>query len=115
MRYASLIFQVPSPSSKVLILRGPPGCGKSATVRALAKEIGMTVQDWVNPTEVVAFEDVAVPRDGGGGWREGDRLAYVSQAKAFKDFLIRARRYGGVVQGERGARKIVRDSSILFF
>lgn len=33
----------------VLLLTGPAGCGKTATVQILAKDLGIQVQEWTNP------------------------------------------------------------------
>ena len=33
----------------ILLLTGPAGCGKTATVRALAQELGIAVNEWINP------------------------------------------------------------------
>lgn len=33
----------------VLLLTGPAGCGKTATVQILAKDLGVQVQEWTNP------------------------------------------------------------------
>lgn len=33
----------------VLLLTGPSGCGKSATLEILAKDLGIQVQEWINP------------------------------------------------------------------
>ena len=34
----------------MLLLSGPPGCGKTATVHALSQELGFSVLEWVNPS-----------------------------------------------------------------
>ena len=33
----------------MLLLTGPPGCGKTATLHALSRDMGFTVVEWVNP------------------------------------------------------------------
>lgn len=33
----------------ILLLTGPPGCGKSATVEILSKDLHIQVQEWLNP------------------------------------------------------------------
>lgn len=35
---------------KLLLLTGPAGCGKSATVRVLAREAKLNLVEWTNPT-----------------------------------------------------------------
>lgn len=39
-----------SQGRKFLLLTGPSGCGKSATVRILAREAGLNLLEWSNPT-----------------------------------------------------------------
>lgn len=33
----------------ILLVTGPPGCGKTTTIKILAKEHGIQVQEWINP------------------------------------------------------------------
>lgn len=33
----------------MLLLTGPPGCGKTATLQILARDLGLQVQEWTNP------------------------------------------------------------------
>ena len=102
-----------SSSSGILLLRGPSGCGKSSTVRALCADMGVALQEWRPPNEVVKFEERkgglldlegSEGRRGGGGGGD-DALPFVSQTRAFRDFLLRAKRYG--VIGENTTKKIV--------
>lgn len=70
----------------ILILSGPPGAGKTATVSAIAKNFDISLKEWVNPIEQVNFnnEDIFVedsnryPRDAVG---------YVSKSKQFREWL----------------------------
>ena len=39
------MFQIPP----ILLLTGPAGAGKTATVRVLARELGCQLQEWANP------------------------------------------------------------------
>jgi len=33
----------------LLLLTGPPGCGKTATIQVLTREMAVEVQEWTNP------------------------------------------------------------------
>jgi broad-specificity NMP kinase len=33
----------------ILVLTGPPGTGKTATMRVLAKELGFQLREWITP------------------------------------------------------------------
>ncbi|EPX73323.1 RFC like checkpoint protein Rad17 [Schizosaccharomyces octosporus yFS286] len=39
------------PFSRLLVLSGPPGCGKTTTVRLLAHEMGASLVEWSNPMD----------------------------------------------------------------
>ena len=43
---ASLQLGLP-PTPRMLVVTGPPGCGKSTTLRVLARELGFEVCEWV--------------------------------------------------------------------
>lgn len=38
--------------SDMLLLTGPVGCGKTATVQTLAKTYGMKVTEWITPLDI---------------------------------------------------------------
>lgn len=44
----------------MLLLVGPPGCGKTATVHTLAKEMGCTILEWVNPVTDVGGSEAGI-------------------------------------------------------
>lgn len=46
----------------MMLLMGPPGCGKTATLHALAKDMNFSILEWVNPIT-----------DAGGPAREGEK------------------------------------------
>lgn len=43
-----LLFQ----GGSVLLLTGPPGCGKTATVQILVQDLGIQVHEWINPVSL---------------------------------------------------------------
>ena len=63
-------------SSRLLILSGKPGCGKSTTVRVLAKELGLPLREWNDTYGQVHYD------------REGD---YTSHLDQFNKFLSEGR------------------------
>lgn len=74
---------------RVLILKGPTGCGKTATLEVLAREGGWDVVEWGNPT--------GSGSNGGGsdddGWKPGAGGGE-SFASAFEDWLFRGGTWG---------------------
>eukprot|EP00057_Strongylocentrotus_purpuratus_P032272 XP_787106.3 PREDICTED: cell cycle checkpoint protein RAD17 isoform X1 [Strongylocentrotus purpuratus] len=81
--------QQPKPHTKapLLLLTGPAGAGKTATLSVLAKELGLEVQEWSNPiTE-------AFKMDQDTDYRSDFYVKNESQVKQFQDFLKRANRY----------------------
>nr|XP_056703939.1 cell cycle checkpoint protein RAD17 [Euleptes europaea] len=73
----------------ILLLTGPSGCGKSATLEILAKDLGIQVQEWINPVLMDFrkddFQD-ALNND-------FQVLPYQSQTVLFQEFLLRANKY----------------------
>ncbi|XP_021237108.1 cell cycle checkpoint protein RAD17 isoform X2 [Numida meleagris] len=86
------IFQrQPKQGGCVLLLTGPAGCGKTATIQILAKDLGVQVQEWTNPISLdFTKEDL---RNVSG--YDSNSHAYPSQAQAalFQEFLLRANKY----------------------
>ncbi|CAI8034285.1 Cell cycle checkpoint protein RAD17 [Geodia barretti] len=65
----------------MLLLVGPPGCGKTTTVNTLARDMGCTILEWANPVTDVEPQP-------------GDLVVYSeSQTRLFHSFLVRANRY----------------------
>lgn len=71
--------------SSILLLSGPPGVGKTATVHALSKDLNIELKEWTNSTHK--------------NWNANDFMgtvsgfAYESQASVFRNFLLRASKY----------------------
>ncbi|XP_057254672.1 cell cycle checkpoint protein RAD17 isoform X2 [Pezoporus wallicus] len=81
----------PKQGGSVLLLTGPPGCGKTATIQILAKDLGVQVQEWINPISLdFAKEDV---RNMFGHDSDFHMCPSQAQAAVFQDFLLRANKY----------------------
>ncbi|XP_067425285.1 cell cycle checkpoint protein RAD17 [Emydura macquarii macquarii] len=86
------IFQrEPKQDGSVLVLTGPPGCGKTATVQILAKELNVHVQEWINPVSLdFRKEDF---KDAFNYESSSQMLPSQAQTALFQDFLLRANKY----------------------
>ncbi|XP_063035956.1 cell cycle checkpoint protein RAD17 [Melospiza melodia melodia] len=86
------IFQrQPKQGGSVLLLTGPPGCGKTATLRILARDLGLQVQEWTNPLSLDFTKEDLRSMFG----HDSNFHTFPSQAQAalFQDFLLRANKY----------------------
>ncbi|NWV80581.1 RAD17 protein, partial [Dasyornis broadbenti] len=86
------IFQgQPKQGGCVLLLTGPPGSGKTATLQILAKDLGIQVQEWTNPLSLdFTKEDL---RNMFGHDSYFHTFPSQAQAALFQDFLLRANKY----------------------
>ncbi|XP_025891845.1 cell cycle checkpoint protein RAD17 isoform X1 [Nothoprocta perdicaria] len=86
------IFQrKPKQDGSVLLLTGPAGCGKTATIQILAKDLGIQVQEWTNPITLDFTKEDIKSIFG----HDSNFHTYPSQAQAalFQDFILRANKY----------------------
>ncbi|XP_044301940.1 LOW QUALITY PROTEIN: cell cycle checkpoint protein RAD17 [Varanus komodoensis] len=81
----------PKQGSSVLLLTGPPGCGKSATVEVLAKDLGIQVQEWINPVSLDFRKDDF--QNALNHESDFQIVPYQSQTALFQEFLLRANKY----------------------
>ena len=83
----------------IILLTGPPGCGKTATIKALSHDLKFSIQEWTNPTSSVEYKRtnddyVIFERDTQEFLPKEDTIQYESQIKGFSRFMTRANRYG---------------------
>uniref|UniRef100_A0A8B9M9W2 Cell cycle checkpoint protein RAD17 n=1 Tax=Accipiter nisus TaxID=211598 RepID=A0A8B9M9W2_9AVES len=86
------IFQrQPKQGGSVLLLTGPSGCGKTATIQILAKDLGIQVQEWINPISLdFTKEDLRNMFSHDSNFHT---FPSQTQAALFQDFLLRANKY----------------------
>ncbi|XP_008053714.1 cell cycle checkpoint protein RAD17 isoform X2 [Carlito syrichta] len=87
---AQVLEKQPKQGGSILLITGPPGCGKTTTIKILSKEHGIQIQEWTNPV-LPDFE------------KEDFKMCnpepsfhifpYQSQVAVFKEFLLRATKY----------------------
>ncbi|XP_030049190.1 cell cycle checkpoint protein RAD17 isoform X2 [Microcaecilia unicolor] len=88
---AHAVKRQPKQGGSLLLLTGPPGCGKTATVQVLGKDLGVQLQEWTNPI-LLDFrrDDVKNIFD-----PESSCQMFPSQSQTvlFQEFLLRANKY----------------------
>ncbi|XP_069483639.1 cell cycle checkpoint protein RAD17 isoform X2 [Ambystoma mexicanum] len=81
----------PKQGGSVLLLTGPPGCGKTATMQVLVKDLGIQVQEWTNPViSEYKKEEFKETYDHGSSFQS---FTSQSQTSIFQEFLLRANKY----------------------
>nr|GMC67728.1 cell cycle checkpoint protein RAD17 isoform X1 [Ipomoea batatas] len=80
-----LITRMDSSFNNVLLIAGPAGVGKSATVHAIASHLGATICEWNTPTPTIWKEHLHHSNSG---------LRYMSKLEEFESFAERTRKYG---------------------
>ena len=83
----------------ILLLTGPAGCGKTATVKTLCNELSFYVQEWSNPTEITTYDPSRSYSN------EFDQVQYIGHKKSFELFVARANRYAAL--GTQQSAKII--------
>ncbi|XP_004703746.1 cell cycle checkpoint protein RAD17 [Echinops telfairi] len=121
---AQVLERQPKQGGSILLITGPPGCGKTTTLKILSKELDIQIQEWINPV-LPDFQKDDFPEM----FNVEPSLhvySYQSQMTIFKEFLLRATKYNKLpMLGEdmRTDKKIIlvedlpnqfyRDSKIL--
>ncbi|XP_054411222.1 cell cycle checkpoint protein RAD17 isoform X3 [Pongo abelii] len=88
---AQVLERQPKQGGSILLITGPPGCGKTTTIKILSKEHGIQVQEWINPVLPDFQKD-----DFKGMFNTESSFhmfPYQSQIAVFKEFLLRATKY----------------------
>uniref|UniRef100_A0ABK0M628 RAD17 checkpoint clamp loader component n=1 Tax=Rattus norvegicus TaxID=10116 RepID=A0ABK0M628_RAT len=81
----------PKHGGSILLITGPPGCGKTTTIKILSKELGIQVQEWVNPIlQDFQKDDYKELFNSESNFSV---IPYQSQIAVFNDFLLRATKY----------------------
>ncbi|KAI8920140.1 Rad17 cell cycle checkpoint protein-domain-containing protein [Powellomyces hirtus] len=75
------------PHSKLLVLTGPSGAGKTAVIRLLSRELHFEVSEWSNPVNTNAMNVSAEDHHGAG---RGYGAGYFSLTRSFPEFLAAA-------------------------
>lgn len=75
-------------AAPMLLVTGPSGSGKSATIRIIAQELGYTISEWITPVDI---EHTRHDR------YDTDKITYSeSQIEKFSQFLFQSSRYRSV-------------------
>lgn len=97
--YRSVMAKLSNKSAgAVFLLCGPAGSGKTATLRCLAADEGLTICEWVNPISLTAKHEYSLDWDFGGT---------TGQVEQFEDFLFQSSRYASLLDDDSGKRLVL--------
>ncbi|VVC89301.1 unnamed protein product [Leptidea sinapis] len=89
-------------NSNILLLTGPVGCGKTATIHVLASKLNIKVTEWTTPI------DIELPSDNGAyEFKE-------SQSKRFLNFLLNAANFTSLLDNNNKKLVMVEDFPNIF-
>ena len=95
-------------AAPILLVSGPSGSGKSATIKVIAQEFGYTISEWVTPM------DLEHPRYDRGD-HDGDKVTFSeSQIDKFSQFLFQSSRYRSVFDTATKRLVLVEDFPNIF-
>ncbi|KAK7101052.1 cell cycle checkpoint protein RAD17-like [Littorina saxatilis] len=81
-------------AAPILLLTGPPGTGKTATLKILASELRLEIQEWSNPATAAGDSDFKAMEQADWSERSSvDVYSSQSQSSQFSNFLLRANKY----------------------
>ncbi|KAK6641709.1 hypothetical protein RUM44_013424 [Polyplax serrata] len=89
--------------SAILLITGPPGSGKTVTLKLVADEKGFSVMEWITPVSK------AVPSNFVEEYGGDKNIFDVSEGKKFEDFVIRSGRYPSLFEPKKPTLIMVKD------
>ena len=94
-----------SKNKGILLLTGPAGSGKTATIKALCGELNIYIQEWSAPMENSAFDSKSYFDSSEKKFDEFDNVPYSGHKKNFELFMKGANRFA--VLGGTSTSKII--------
>lgn len=91
----------PKKDVPMLLLCGPAGCGKTATIQCLAAGMCCRIQEWTTPVSLTTFNRMEP------GFGSRPEFFEDGQIERFEDFLFRTDRYGSLLSAASTSKKII--------
>ncbi|XP_076076265.1 cell cycle checkpoint protein RAD17-like [Mytilus galloprovincialis] len=91
----------------ILLLTGPAGVGKTATIQALSKDLRYTIQEWINPLTNTTDKSFTDPFSDDKPFNR--YVSSESQMSLFQQFLLRANKYNslGIFGDDVSSKKVI--------
>lgn len=93
-------------AAPILLVTGPSGSGKSATIKIIAEEFSYIISEWITPVDI---EHIRYDRN------DNDKITYTeSQTDKFSQFLFQSSRYRSVFDTSSKRLVLVEDFPNVF-